>query len=58
MYTCVLNTRALVIKIYTNSCTQLIEILYSTRLRRVKYKFQFVKFRKYNYIPFVDQVNN
>ena len=35
-----------------------IEILYSTQLRLVKYKFQFVEFRKYDYIPFVDQVNN
>ena len=40
------------------SFIQLIEILYSTRLRLVKYKFQFVEFRKYDYIPFVDQVNN
>ena len=40
------------------SFIQLIEILYSTQLRLVKYKFQFVEFRKYDYIPFVDQVNN
>ena len=37
---------------------KLIEILYSTRLRLVKYKFQFVEFRKYDYISWVDQVNN
>ena len=40
------------------SFIQLIEILYSTRLRLVKYKFQFVEFRKYDYIPFVDQLTN
>ena len=40
------------------SFIQLIENLYSTRLRLVKYKFQFIEFRKYDYIPFVDQVNN
>ena len=40
------------------SFIQLIEILYSTWLRLVKYKFPLVEFRKYDFIPFVDQVNN
>ena len=44
---------------YTHiSFIQLIEILYSNQLRLVKYRFQFVEFMKYNYIPFMDQVNN
>ena len=40
------------------SFIQLIEILYSTWLRLMKYKFQFVEFRIYNNIPFVDEVKN
>ena len=40
------------------SFIQLIEFLYSTQPRLVKYKFQLVELRKYNYIPFMDQVNN
>ena len=40
------------------SFIQLIEILFSTQLHLTKYKFQFVEFSKYNFIPFLDQVNN